>query len=165
MVYIFGSFFIFSIIVIWQKFNFSQKLQLPPPPHSPPQFLRACFMNTNCYSIKKFIQSTSLCAKETMQQFNFLVYIKLWNKKRENNARWLQCSNAKISPNFMVWKFCGNPQFPQCFGRRNSRKLGISTKFLLPGISWNFSILRSVSFLKNVKPIRATVPWDIVDQM
>ena len=40
-------------------------------------------------------------------------------------------TNTVITPNFLVWKFCGKAQFPHCFGRfaRNYRKLCLSTKF------------------------------------
>ena len=31
--------------------------------------------------------------------------------------RVLHCINTEISPNFLVWKFYGKPQFPQSFGR------------------------------------------------
>ena len=34
-------------------------------------------------------------------------------KNREDNT----AKNTVISPNFMVWKFCGKAQFPHSFGR------------------------------------------------
>ena len=46
--------------------------------------------------------------------------------------------NTIISPNFLVWKFCGKAQFPHSFGRM--RKLCFSTKFPYHEIRWNYDI-------------------------
>lgn len=38
----------------------------------------------------------------------------LWIVASELNYHWI---NTKIAPNYLMWKFCGNTQFPQGFGR------------------------------------------------
>ena len=47
--------------------------------------------------------------------------------------------NTVISPNYMVFKFCGKAQFPS----ETTRKLSLSTKFSHREIRWNSGILRS----------------------
>ena len=53
--------------------------------------------------------------------------------------------NTVISPNLLVWKFCGKVQFPLSFRRfaRNSEELCLSTKFSHQEIRWNYGIFRS----------------------
>ena len=54
--------------------------------------------------------------------------------------------NTVISPNFLVWKFCGKEQFPHSFGQfaRNYTELFLSTKFPHQQIKWNYGIFCSV---------------------
>ena len=49
---------------------------------------------------------------------------------------------AVISPNFLVRKFCGKPQFP------HMRKLWLSTKFPHQETKRNYDILRSAFYFK-----------------
>ena len=48
----------------------------------------------------------------------------------------ITAKNTVISPNLLVWKFCGKVQFPL-------RKLCLSTKFSHQKIRWNYGIFRS----------------------
>ena len=54
----------------------------------------------------------------------------------------LHCENTVISPNSLVWKFCGNSS-------KTMRKLCLSTKFPHQEIKWNYSIFRSVIYFGN----------------
>ena len=73
--------------------------------------------------------------------------------------------NAEISPNFLVWKFCGNAQFPQNFGQfgqfkafpqnSHTRKIGeISVFYAVVAYiyiwfyEWYFLLKRSTFFIK-----------------
>ena len=47
------------------------------------------------------------------------------------------CKNTVISPNFLVWKFCGNAQFPHSVGRIYA-KLCFSTKYTHQENKWNY---------------------------
>ena len=68
------------------------------------------------------------------------------NRNRSIFIRCLTASNPVISPNFMVWKFCGKAQFPHSFGRfaRNYAETVPFHKFPHHEIRWNYCILRIV---------------------
>ena len=53
--------------------------------------------------------------------------------------------NTVLSPNFLVWTFCGKTHFTHSFGQfsQNYGKLRLSTKFPNHEIKWNDGILRS----------------------
>ena len=55
--------------------------------------------------------------------------------------------NAVISPNFLVWKFCGKAQISQHSGDspKVPRKLCISTNFRRQIIRWNYGLFCSVT--------------------
>ena len=46
--------------------------------------------------------------------------------EKNHSAKTRTNNNSKISPNFLVWKFCGKAQFPQCDFPQNyhTRKFG-----------------------------------------
>ena len=54
--------------------------------------------------------------------------------------------NTVISPNFLMWKFCGMHSFRIVSGEspETMRKLCLSTKFPHQGIRWNYGISRCV---------------------
>ena len=54
--------------------------------------------------------------------------------------------NTVVSPDFLVWKFCGKAKFPHSFGDspETMQKLCLSAKFLHQEIRWNNGIFRSV---------------------
>ena len=58
---------------------------------------------------------------------------------------WLSytAKNSIISPNFLVWQFCGKAQFPQSFGRPKLCANCLSTKLPHQEIRWNYAIFRS----------------------
>ena len=69
------------------------------------------------------------------------------------------CIKYHFSPNFLLWKFCGNARFLLSFGwiTRNStmRKLCVSTKFPHQDIRLNFRIFRvRVCFLNQLKYVK-----------
>ena len=53
--------------------------------------------------------------------------------------------NTIISPNFLMWKFCGKAQFPHsfCDSPETMRKLHLSTKFPHQKIRCNYGVSRS----------------------
>ena len=53
------------------------------------------------------------------------------------NQRWKVRVFTPILPYFLLWKFCGNAQFPQNFGRFAQN---ISTKFPHQEIRWNYVV-------------------------
>ena len=60
--------------------------------------------------------------------------------------------NTIISPNFLVWKFCGMAQFPH-----NMPKLCISLKFPAQKIRWNYGIFHSVTNLRLIYPLHPLI--------
>ena len=59
----------------------------------------------------------------------------------------LTVKNSIISSNILIWKLCGNAQFPQIFTRivETQWKLCVSKKILGHESRWNFGILHSDS--------------------
>ena len=86
-------------------------------------------------------------------------------------AGWDTTQNTVISPNFLVWKFCGKAQFLNSFGRfaQNYGGLCLSTKFSHQEIRWNHDILRSemhvtTGITKNVKTFPVMSVTSLKDQ-
>ena len=79
--------------------------------------------------------------------YNLLFFYRIINSKLlEKKISMLDpAKNRVISPNFLVWKFCGKAQFPHSFGElpETMRKLYLSTKFPHQEITWNYGIFRS----------------------
>ena len=45
-------------------------------------------------------------------------FMKIWGEFQKKPSQVIiTVKNTIISPNFLVWKFCGKAQFPHCFGR------------------------------------------------
>ena len=57
------------------------------------------------------------------------------NGTKSHKAITFTAKNTVISPNFLVWKFCGKAQFPHSFGRftRNYAKTVPFHKIPIPG--------------------------------
>ena len=48
------------------------------------------------------------------------------------------CKNTVISPNFLVWKFCGKAQFPHSFGRNYAETVPFHKISTPQEIRWNY---------------------------
>ena len=101
--------------------------------------------------------------------FHFVKYARMWVFSNPYfplyEELWVTdtAKNTLISPNFLVWKFCGKAQFPHSFGRysfhivsgespKTMWKLFLSSKFPHQEITRNYGIFRgdvllNVSFL------------------
>ena len=66
-------------------------------------------------------------------QVNILFYFKATRMRIRNTEHCIK--STKISPNFLVWKFCEKAQFPQSFGQvaLNSAKTVTFHKISTPG--------------------------------
>ena len=59
-----------------------------------------------------------------------------------------------IGPNLLVWKFCGNAQFPIVRISGTLRISWVCTKFLHQDIRWNYGTLRSATGVENMRSKR-----------
>ena len=75
------------------------------------------------------------------------------------------CIKYLVSPNFMVWQFCGKVQVPHSFWRidRNSAEIVPFHKCPHGKIRWNYGILRSACIL-DFSPIKDIWTFRIVRQ-
>ena len=110
-------------------------------------YFRVVFLEIlHFYSHKKFHCLPRISKKVHMtESFRKLNWIKMLLVELDT------AKNTVISPDFLVWKFCGKVQFPYCFGRfarnyKTIRKRCLSAKYPHQKIRWNCGIFRSECF-------------------
>ena len=69
----------------------------------------------------------------------FLVFLTVYEGLLRKSPNAFTAKNTVISPDFLVWKFCGKAQFP------HMRKLCLSAKYPHHEISWNYDVFCSDS--------------------
>ena len=129
----------------------------------PLTFLLWSFLNYSnayryTYHLLTFIKLTYVftCGPSFCFLWNLFAYVN-YSVLTSNVLRYA-CHTAKntvISPNFLVWKFCGKAQFRE--SPETMQKQCLSTKFPHQNIRWNYSILRSVICIDQIERMS---PWE-----
>ena len=66
---------------------------------------------------QNYVMLPFACGTTNCQQLLSNVSTNINSKVNIKKCMYYHCANTVISPNFMVWKFCGKVQFPHSFGR------------------------------------------------